>query len=157
MTKCEWGRCTAAARFTIRRRGGVPCMSKQTWRPRWCHRHVLSVLKRTGSAARYRKRLQRVLTAKDQIERGLVQRTFTPGRPLTDKAVCVECGARVPTSKLRCALSRKSVRKCQRHERTHGYDFVKGGIADCPAYCRACAPWLAPDDGQRNHGYLVGD
>ena len=140
MTKCEWGACTAEAKFTIRYKGYTPTMFRGAWVPRWCYHHVQSVLRKSAANRRaYRRRKAALVLARH-------------GRPhaqvdLRLRVSCVDCARRVPITKALCCLSRKSVHTCGKHERTHGPD-------PCPAYCRTCAPWLQ-DDGSRNFGYLV--
>ena len=139
MTKCEWGHCTAEAKFTIRYVQDTPTMRRAAWAPRWCYAHVISVLRKSAANRRaYRRRR----ATQSLVKAGLPNYQAD----LRERVRCVDCGRSTPLTKALCCLSRKSVRKCAKHERTHGLD-------PCQAYCRDCAPWLR-DDGSRNAGYL---
>ena len=131
MTKCEWGRCTAAARFTIRRLRDAPAVSRQTWHPRWCYDHALCMVRRKH---RDRRAYTRKRFAHTDVEHILIERV-----------TCQECGRRPWSNHAICGVTKRRVSVCRKRASIYSHGATLDSnvrAAPCPAYCRRCAALL---------------
>ena len=128
MTKCEWGRCTVAARFTIRRMRDVPTVSRQTWHPRWCYEHALCMVRKRVRDTRAHARAHQAHVDANHI-------------PI-ERVTCQECGRRPWSNQAICGITRRRIPTCRMRAsiRSHGATLDSNvRVAPCPAYCRRCA------------------